>query len=731
MKKLFNRKFPFVYQTNSMDCGLACLLMIARYFGKRISLERLRAASGFEITGVSMYGLKLAAETIHLEATGVVASINKVKELVAQLPVIVHWKGDHFVVVFEYKNGFFTVADPAKGILKMNDTEFSRFAVQGEQGTANLLILESTEAFLNIANDKEDRHKLMRFFVGQVKQFKIFYLFIVWALLLGLVVQFLLPFFTKNVVDLGVQSGSIRYVGYLLAGQLVLIGSATLFSVLRSWITLHLASRVNYSLVSGFLNKLFRVPLNFFETRKIGDILQRISDHSRIEMFVTRTTLGVLFSAFTVIIYSGILAYFHFGFFVLLFITVASYALWISIFLKKRKQIDWRRFELSARNQSNIIQIVNGIHDLKINGAEGKYFSKWDKNQHEVIENSFDNLKLFQLQEVGATLIFQLSQLGITFLSVYLAINNSISFGTMLSIQFIMGQLILPIQQLLGVITAAQDARLSYDRLHDVWAVKDESQYSRGDKLIESVKNPSIHINDLYFSYPGQDQSKALRNVSMDIASGQITAIVGLSGSGKTSILKLLLGYYHNYEGMIKVGDQNFRDIDLEQWRSRCGVVLQESFIFNDTIAENVCMNQPFNEAKLREALKVANILDFVESLPMSYNTMIGSEGKGLSQGQKQRILIARTVYKDPDYVFFDEATNALDAENESIIINNLKKFFVGKTVVLIAHRLSTIQFADNIILLQNGEIIERGCHSDLKEQKGQYFDLVKKQMTA
>lgn len=732
MKNPFKKKYPFFYQTNSMDCGLACLRMVAAFYGKKVNLERLRKLSDFEKSGVSMYGLRKAAVELHFDATGIMTTIPEIKRIVQEIPVILHWKGDHFITLFDFSGGKFTIGDPAKGILRLSEADFSRYALHGsgeKNRMASLLLPEATEAFYRMPDDKTDEKHHLRFLLSQTRRFRRYYAFIIWALLLGLIIQFLLPFFTKNVVDLGIDSRSVKYVGYLLIGQFVLIMSSTFFSVTRSWITLHLSSRVNYSLIATFLDKLFKVPLNFFETRKIGDILQRISDHSRIEMFITRTALGVLFSIFTVILYASILAYYHSGFFILLLATVLLYTLWIVIFLKKRKEIDWRRFEISSRNQSNIIQIVNGIHDLKINNAEAKYYDKWSVNQTDSIRNSFDTLRLFQLQETGAAFIFQLAQIAITFLSVRLVIDNSITFGTMLSIQFIIGQLIVPIQQIIGAISSAQDARLSFDRLSDVWSLKNESDYRKGDPIQKSKAIPAISFDRLSFSYPGQESAPALRNISMNIESGKITAIVGLSGSGKTSILKLLLGYYSEYGGSISIGNQDFKDIDVDQWRAGCGVVMQESFIFNDTIADNICMNQPFDPEKLKAALTVANIWQYVESLPLTYNTVIGIDGKGLSQGQKQRLLIARAVYKNPDYVFFDEATNALDAENENIIINNLKEFFVGRTVVLIAHRLSTIQFADNIILLQNGEIAEYGCHSQLKGQKGKYFDLVKKQM--
>ncbi len=716
-----------------MDCGLTCLRMVAAFYGKNVSVEYLRRVADFEKTGASFFGLSKAASSLHFEAQGVMATTCQLKQILADIPVIVHWQGDHFTVLYAFENGRYVVADPAKGILKLTETEFAQFAVSQTPDASqcvNILLLEATPELLALQDGKEDRWRHFTFFWSHVKQFRTFFIYITWALALGLGIQFLMPFFTKSVVDYGIQSKSLQYVGYLLAGQLMLVLSSTFFSVVKSWITLHLSSRINYSLVAGFLAKLFQVPLRFFETRKIGDILQRIGDHSRIEMFITRVSFNIVFSVLSVILYASILAYYHFGFFVLIFSTMVIYAGWVVIFLKKRKQIDWKRFELSSKNQTHLIQLVNGIHDLKINNAEKKYYQKWSLNQHEFIKNGFDSLRLFQYQETGATLIFQLAQLSITFLSVKLVIDNSITFGTMLSIQFIIGQLIMPVQQIIGSIGSIQDARISYERLEDVWSVRNEAAYQvAASEQRSAAPHQPMQFSDVSFCYPGHSTVFALKNISFDIPEGKTTAIVGLSGSGKTSIIKLLLGYYSDYTGNILVGDVNFRELDLDIWRASCGVVMQESFIFSDTIAENICMSLPLDSERLQHAMGVANIADYVASLPLKHNTVIGSDGKGLSQGQKQRLLIARAVYKNPQYIFFDEATNALDAENENIIINNLKEFFRGRTVVLIAHRLSTIQFADKILLLENGNIIEQGNHFQLKNRNGKYHELIRKQM--
>ncbi len=728
------KKYPFYYQANSMDCGLACLRMIASYYGKSISIEHLRKISDFEKTGASMFGLSKAATSLNLDVTGVLVDLEDLTKIVNDIPVIIHWKGNHFIVLYAIKNGKFIVADPGKGMLKLAKEEFEAYALYSDaegKKVANVLILEVTKSFLSLPNDKINNKKHIDFLISYIKDFRLYFLFIIWALLLGLTIQMLLPLFTKNVVDDGVQSKSIKYVFYLLSGQLILILSGTIFSITRSWVTVHLSSRINFSLVSKFIVKLFKVPLSFFETRKIGDILQRIGDHSRVEMFITRVSLSSLFSALTIVFYSIILAYYQIGFFLIIFVSMILYAIWALLFLNKRKEIDWRRFELSSKNQSNIIQIVNGIHDLKINNCEKRYYEKWRLNQNEIINNGFESLKLSQYQDTGATLIMQMAQICITFLSVKLVIDGDITFGVMLSIQFIIGQLIIPIQQIMSAVGSAQDARLSFDRLVDVWDVKNEDEYQRSNqRLISEFQNDaSIVFNNVVFNYPGQDASFSLNNISFDLEEGKTTAIVGLSGSGKTSIIKLLLGYYSEYKGAIRIGDLNLKDIDLTAWRERCGVVMQESYLFNESIAENVAMTSKPDLSRLQEALEIANMWSFVNSLPLGYNTVVGVEGKGLSQGQKQRLLIARAVYKNPEYLFFDEATNSLDAQNEDLIMRNLKKVFIGKTVLIVAHRLSTIQFADKILLLENGKIMEYGTHLELSKNNGRYRELVDKQM--
>ncbi len=715
-----------------MDCGLICLKMISQFYSKHFSLENLRVIAEFEKTGVSMYGIKMASEKLGFESEGLQLSIGYFDEMLLKSPIILHWSQNHFVVVYKKKGNSYRIADPAKGIRYVSEKEVINQAFsknEANQLIAQILVLKPTDFFYSRENDKDEKGIAFKFIVENLKRYKSYFILIFWAMFLGLFIQFLIPFFTKAIVDKGIGYKDIDLVKLFILGQGVLILSSTLFTILRSWISAHLSTRISFSLISSFLEKMFKLPLTFFETRKAGDILQRIGDQSRIESFLTKTSISVIFSLLMIVGYSFILGYYNYNFLLIFLGGVLFYVLWTLIFLKTRQKIDWRRFEYSAKSQSLLIQLINGVHDLKINNAQSQYFEKWEINQVDYYKNSFKSLKLYQYQETGAELIFQLFQLGLTYLSVKLVIEGQLTIGQMLSIQFILGQLVSPVEQIIGAIMFGQDAKMSYGRLFDIWRIKEEKSLANNKFEVPREGNLDIVFKQVSFEYSGQQNNLALSNLSLKIPTNKITAIVGLSGSGKTTILKLLLGYYYNYNGIIEIGGINFKDLEIDKWRSLCGAVLQESFIFNETIMKNIIMDYKVDEAKYKTALKIANIEEYINSLPVKGETLIGTDGKGLSFGQRQRILIARAVYKDPSFIFFDEATNSLDAENEDIIIGNLKTFFAGRTVLLIAHRLSTIQFADNIIVLEKGKIVEQGNHTYLINQKGRYFDLIRKQI--
>lgn len=719
-----------MYQTGSMDCGVACLRMVCRFFGKNFNTEFIRSRSEFEIRGTSMFGLKNAAEKIGLETDCVEMSIDNIKKVLEISPIIIHWQKNHFTVIFSYKSGRFLIGDPAKGMSSLTSEKLSTKIFSANNALAACLVFEPTDKF-NSQTETGSSSRMTPFFLEHIKNNKLYFLVILWGFMLVLSLQFILPFFSKTVVDLGISSGDITFVKYILLGQLMVIISSSIFSMIRSRITLHLSSKINYSMLSSFLGKLFKLPLPFFESRKIGDIIQRFSDHNRIEQFITKTSFSFVFSILSIVVYATVLAYFNIIFLILFVLSAMTYLAWITFFLNKRKSIDHERFEFSSLNQSLLVQIISGIHDLKINNAENAYFDKWKEQQAGLIKNSFKSFNISMFQESGATLIFQCTQVLLTYFSVSLVIKSRLTIGEMISIQFIIGQLIAPISQVVNTVLGAQDAKISFDRLYDIWSVKNEDEQSgRAIKTPVFQGSNSISIDNVSFEYPGRDQSFLLKDINILLPKGKVTAIVGLSGSGKTTLLKILLGYYENYTGLINIGDIDFRNIDLAKWRSACGVVLQESFIFNTTIAFNVSMSETTDYERLKYAIKIASLEEYIESLPMNADTMIGNEGKGLSQGQKQRILIARAVYKNPDYIFFDEATNSLDAETEYEIIKNLRTFFIGKTVLLIAHRLSTIQFADNVIVMRNGLVTEQGDLNQLMLKKGDYYNLVRKQLS-
>lgn len=724
------KKFPFYYQVNSIECGLACLRMIAKYWGKSILTSEVRAFCEVNKSGVSLYGLCDAAKKMGLEATGVKIGLDALKEQLEDSPVIMHWRKSHFVVVYKYKRRHFFIADPAIGKIKVSEKDFLDFTLkEGDLHFVHAIIAKPGPGFSDNLKSPNQLASSFKFIATQIRKFKFLYWLLAWGILLGMVTQFLLPFFTKNIVDYGIQSKSLEYITYLLIGQFVLILSGLVFSLMRGWISLVLTSKLSFSLVSSLLRKLFALPIGYFENTKIGDVLQRMGDHYKVEGFISKTAVSILFSVLSIIVSSLILAYFNILLFFIICCLIVVYVCWGLKFLKKRKFLNYKAFEISSKSQTNIVQMVQGVQDLKIYNSSEKQIKKWESLYKDQIDNSFDSLKISQLQEVGTAILFQTTQIIITFLTVGMVITDRITVGTMLSIQFILGQLLSPIQQIIGNLVSIQDFMISLERLSDIWSTKDEHEKNQGKHDAVIDEDAHITFQDLYFSYPGLDNSFALNDVSMQLEKGKVTAIVGLSGSGKTSIIKLLLGYYDNYAGDLFIGDRNLKEININSWREQCGVVMQDSFIFTDTIAENICLGKTFDLDRLREVLRIVNLLEYVESLPLQFDTVIGQDGKGLSQGQKQRILIARAVYRDPEYYFLDEATNSLDAENERIILHNLKKVFVSKTVVIIAHRLSTIQFADKIILLENGKIIEAGSHDELLDYRGRYFGLVESQM--
>ncbi|GHT66411.1 ABC transporter ATP-binding protein [Bacteroidia bacterium] len=748
------KSFPAFVQHDAMDCGPTCLRMIAAYYGRRYSLEGLREISNLTREGVSMLGISEAAESLGFRTVGARLSVEQLAEE-APLPCIVHWNQNHFVVLYKIQkiknfkiqelfgktqnhsqlstfNFQFYVADPAGGKLKYTQEEFCRCWLSNrregkDEGIA--LFLEPTPEFYT-SEDETVNRRSFSFLFSYLKPYKNFIFQLVLGLLFGSLLQLIFPFLTQSVVDIGINSRNIGFIYLVLIAQLMLTLSSSTIEFIRGWILLHLGSRIDIALISDFLIKLMKLPMGYFDTKMTGDILQRIGDHSRIQSFLTNSTLGTLFSMFNILIFGIILCLYNLKIFAIFFIGSALYFCWVWLFMKKRADLDHKNFAQQSAHQSNIIQLVTGMQEIKLNGCEQQKRWEWERIQARLFRLRVKGLALGQYQDSGAILINQTKNILITVFVAQLVVNGQLTLGMMLSVQYIIGQLNSPIDQLIGFFRSTQDAKLSLERLREIHTKEDEEPVTES-KIREIPAGKTLRLENTTFSYDKSSVGEpVLKNINLVVPANKQTAIVGTSGSGKTTMVKLLLGFYPLDKGSITLGNTVLDNYSLRQWRKQCGIVMQDGFIFSDTIARNIAPGEEFiDKEKLLHAVTVANIRDFIESLPLSYNTKIGNEGHGLSQGQKQRVLIARAVYKEPSFVFFDEATNALDANNEKTIMDNLSVFFEGKTVVVVAHRLSTVRNADQIVVLEKGEIVEMGTHEELTEKRGAYYNLVKNQL--
>lgn len=730
--------FPFYQQLDSMDCGPTSLRIIAKFYGKEYSLQSLREKCHITREGVSMLGISDAAELIGFRTKGVKLTWDQLRDE-APLPCIAHWNQNHFVVVYDIKKKKWAknreeivyVSDPAHGLLQYTREQFLKCwysTTEGEDHVGAVLLLEPTPRFYEEEGETHTGLKLS-YMYRYIQPYKKFVLQLLLAMLTGSLISLIFPFITQSVVDYGINNSNLNFVIMALVAQMFLVFGQTANDLIRSWLMLHITTRISISFISDFLSKLMRLPIAFFDAKLAGDIMQRIGDNDRIQSFLTGSLLNIMFSAFTFVLYAVIMSTYSLPILTIFLFGSILYALWVVVFLKRRRDLDYKQFQQAASNQSNLIQLVGGMQEIKLNNCEKQKRWEWESIQAKLYKISVKALTLGQTQQVGGTFIDQTKNVFVSFLAAKAVIDGDMTLGMMMAMQYILGQLNAPISQFIGFIQAAQDAKISVERLGEIQDMKDE-ETEEEQKIRDIPPSADITIKNLTFQYDGPHSERVLNEINLTIPAHKITAIVGLSGSGKTTLLKMLLGFYKPIEGSITLGETPLARYSESHWRRRCGVVMQDGFIFSDSIKNNIgIVDEVPDMERIRHAVKVANIEDFIESLPLRYNTKIGGDGHGLSAGQKQRLLISRAVYKNPDYIFLDEATNNLDANNEKIIMENLNEFYKGKTVIIVAHRLSTVKNADMIVVLKGGKIVEKGNHEELIDKKGAYYNLVKDQL--
>ena len=730
------KSFPSYTQLDVMDCGPTCLRMIAKHYGKHYTLETLRQHSFITREGVSMLGISDAAEHIGFRTTGVMISFEQLVKDVS-LPCIVHWKQNHFVVVYEIKKDKKVghrvyVADPALGLVKYDEADFKKCwysTKRDEEDKGTALLLQPGTEFFNQDDEKESKKRNLRFFLRYLTPYKSQLVQLTLGMLVISVLQLIFPFLTQALVDVGIRDGNISFITLILIAQLVVFVARLSVEFIRSWILLHMNTRINIALISDFLIKLMKLPLRYFDTKMTGDIMQRIGDHGRIESFLTGNSINTLFSFVNFFVFAFVLAYYNWMILGIFLLGNILYIVWVLLFMKYRRELDYKRFAQSAGEQSNLIQLITGMQEVKLNNCEKQKRWQWERIQVKLFKISIKGLVVGQLQQVGTVFFSQTTNIVVTFIAAKAVVDGQMTLGMMMALTYIIGQLSAPVEQFIGFARAFQDAQISLERLNEIH-VKEDEEETIENKLSILPDKRDIIMENLSFSYDGADRDYVLNDINLRIPEKKVTAIVGASGSGKTTLIKLMLGFYEPNKGAIKIGETPLNIINPHLWRSKSGSVMQDGFIFSETIAQNIALgDENIDIEQLRHAVSVANIRDFIDSLPLGYNTKIGMEGVGVSQGQRQRILIARAVYKNPEYIFLDEATNALDANNEKEIMEHLHEFYKGKTVVVVAHRLSTVRDADNIVVLDQGMIVEEGSHKELAALKGKYYQLVKNQL--
>ena len=729
------KDFPFFFQHDSMKCGLDCLKMICRYYGKKYSDHFLDNIIGVTIEGVSLLAIDDASRKLGFNTKACKLGITKLASL--PLPCILHWNQNHFVVLYRVRNGkTFYIADPGKGLLKYNTDEFKEHWIstksEGEdKGIA--LFLTPTPSFYSHKDDGENEtqksQRSFRFLFGYVKKYRKYFGQIILGLVVGSLLQLALPFLTQSIVDIGIKNQDIGFVWLILLGQLMLTISRTAIDFIRRWLLLHISLRINISLVSDFFIKLLKLPMSFFDTKLMGDLMQRMNDHSRVNNFLTQQTLNITFAMLTFVVFSVVLFFYNKLVFAIFLLGSILYGAWMTLFLKRRKVLDYELFEQQAINNNKTYEFITSMQEIKLQDCEQRRRWEWEDTQADLFGVQMKSLKLQQTQEAGSIFINEVKNIIITVVAATAVIHGQMTLGMMLAVQYIIGQLNSPVEQLMNFFYSLQDVKISLERINEIHQMDDENGM---EGLLTSIEDKSegIDIKNIMFKYDPHALHKTIDDVSIHIPQGKVTAIVGASGSGKTTLIRLMLGYYPVLEGQINIGNTNINKLNKKWWRRQCGVVMQDGVIFSESIARNIAVDDgDIDKERLLKAAEIACIKDYVMALPLKFNTKIGRDGVGLSQGQKQRILIARAVYKNPDYIFLDEATNSLDANNERSIVENLDKFYKGKTVVIVAHRLSTVKNADQIVVIDHGKVVEIGNHESLTAKRGAYYNLVKNQL--
>lgn len=730
--------FKFTAQHDQMDCGPACLCMISSSYGKKYPLVFLRKYSFISREGVSLLGISEAAKAIGFETYSTKPTTTNLIDNLKMLPCVLHWNQNHFVVLKKISTQrfsneyYFEIADPAHGMIRLSKEKFENsWLADDKKGVA--LFFKATKTFYDNVPPKEDKLTL-KYLFNYIKPYSRQFFMLFFLLFIGSAVTLTFPFLTEALIDKGVNAKNLHFIYVILLAQLSLFLGSIVINIFRNWLMLYIGTHLSISIISGFLKKMLELPISFFDTKLMGDFQQRIQDNDRIEEFLTSQSLITFFSIITFSVFFGVLWYYDYRILAIYIILTIIAIVWSLFWLNKRKILDYFRFQQRADNQNSIYEMLHGVTEMKLNNFENHKRNKWEEIQSKLFKTNIRILKLDQVQSSGFEFFNQIKNILVTFFAAYLVVNDKMTLGALLSISYIIGQMNSPVSQLIDFFRSLQVAKLSLMRLNEVQNHPEEEQPGlislKTDSGRENGVSKGIHFHKVSFQYEGPQSPYILEDITFSIPEGKITAIVGASGSGKTTLMKLLLKFYDPTEGNIDFNGKDILTLSPKSIRENCGVVMQDGYIFSDTIERNIATGEEqINKQKLENAVKVANIKSFIDSLPLSYNTKIGASGSGISGGQKQRMLIARAVYKNPHYIFLDEATSALDAENEKIIHDNLESFFKGKTVVIIAHRLSTVKNADQIIVLKHGQIVEKGSHQELVEEKSEYYNLVKNQL--